>query len=319
MSSPVPVERRRRQAILFAAKLALSVTLLVVLFRHLGSAAVLDALAHTSWWVLVFAVFALTTQTAISSLKWLILLRQQGTTSIGFLQLLGIYLKSDFINLFMPSIIVGDAYRAAQLRRHTASVQAALPSIIVDRGSGLAALLLLGAIGLLVRFQPQHLVAAMSLLAIAAMAGYLLLIGPVARYMASVRPTAFFGVPGIIAQSIHALRPSQTLLGVVALSLLFQFDTVVINWVYSLGLEIPVSFLQLLAIVPAVYLLEVLPISVNGIGAREGAFALLFGQIGVAPAYGVALGLTISITRYLAGSVGGALLAMEAILGRSRR
>lgn len=318
MNGPENAGQRRRRTVIFAAKLALSITLLVVLFRHLGSAAVLDAFSHTSWMVLVFAVFALTAQSAISTLKWLLLLRQQGITSIRYLQLLRIYLKSDFINLFMPSIVVGDAYRATQLRKHTGSFHSALSSIIVDRGSGLAALVFLGAIGLLVRLLPQYLLPGIVGLVAFAAAGYLLLIGPLARLIASVRPGAMFGVPGIITQCIEALQPSRTLLFIAALSLVFQFNTVVINLVYCRGLGIQVSLMELMSIVPAVYLLEVLPISVNGVGAREGAFALLFGQIGLTPAHGVALGLTISVTRYLAGLVGGALLAAEAIQNRSR-
>jgi glycosyltransferase 2 family protein len=310
-------ERKRRRVILFVAKLALSVTLLIVLFSHLGSAAVLDAFSRTSWWVLVFAVFALTAQSALSTLKWLLLLRQQGVASIRYLQLLKVYLKGDFINLFMPSFVVGDAYRATQLRKHTGTLHSALPSIIVDRGSGLGALVFLGAIGLLVRLAPQHLVAGTLVLLAAAVAGYLLLIGAVARLAASTRPTALFGVPGILAQSIGALRPSPTFFCIVALSFVFQFNTIVINFVYCLGLNIPVSFMQLMSIVPAVYLLEVLPISINGIGARESAFAVLFAQIGLEPAHGVALGLTISATRYIAGLVGGIVLATEAIRNRS--
>ena len=49
------------------------------------------------------------------------------------------------------------------------------------------------------------------------------------------------------------------------------------------GLDMQVSFLDGLMIVPTVLLLTTLPISVAGWGVREGAMVAGFGLVGVAP------------------------------------
>jgi len=307
-----------KQSLLFVAKVAVSSTLLLFLFSKLGSAAVLEALSRADVTLLAFSTALLIGQTALSAWKWQLLLRQQGV-DIRFLPLLKIYLISNFINLFMPSIVIGDAYRASQLRRYTASLQGALPSIIVDRGSGLAALLIIGALGLTSLYWPDYVLLAIAAIVIFTLAMYALLIGPIARRAAAISPKALFGLPGVLVEITRSLRPSQTLLWVVILSFVFQFNTVLINWVYCVALNIPVEFRQLLTAVPAVYLLEMLPISINGVGLREGAFSVLFAQMGIAAHYGLALGLTITVMRYVAGIVGGVLLAIDTLSGRATR
>ncbi|MCP5471091.1 MAG: flippase-like domain-containing protein [Sinobacteraceae bacterium] len=311
----MPLTARRRAAALFIVKLIFSVSLLTLLFWKLGSQAVLDLLRRASPGLLLLSVVALVGQTALSAVKWQLLLRRQGVTSLGYPQLLKIYLVGNFINLFMPSMLVGDAYRAARLRPHAEGWQGAVPSVLVDRATGLAMLLLIGALGLLYVYAREYLLpGALGLLAGAVLL-YLLLLGPVAGWTARRNVTGSSRLARLLGQVAEALRPGPALLWVLLISCLFHFNTIVINWLYCQALGLPVRLELLLAIVPAVYLLEMVPLSINGIGVRESAFALLFRQVGLDPLSGVALGLTVSVMRYVAGLVGGAVMALEALRG----
>jgi uncharacterized protein (TIRG00374 family) len=309
--------RIHRRAIVFAIRLTLSCALLAVLFNELGSAEILQTLARAKLELLLLATFVLIGQTALSTLKWLILLLRQGVQSVAYLPLLKIYLISNFINLFMPSILVGDAYRVARLRRYTENLQGALPSIIVDRASGLAALIVLGTVGLLTLYSPRHLFIGTAALIVGVVGLYLTIVGPIAKRVSNGAAIKQSRLSSVLAQVCHALRPSVALVGIVAISFAFHVNTVVINWIYCLALGIPVSFTQLLTAVPAVYVLEALPISINGIGVRESAFAVLFDQMQLAPVHGVALGVTVSVMRYVAGVVGGLLLVVDALRARA--
>ena len=60
-----------------------------------------------------------------------------------------------------------------------------------------------------------------------------------------------------------------------------------------------------LAFVPAVAIVQVMPLSIGGLGFREGAFALFLGPLGVPSTRAIALGLliyVINLTVSLAGA-----------------
>src|SRR5262249_60867552 len=75
-------------------------------------------------------------------------------------------------------------------------------------------------------------------------------------------------------------RP-RAVLAATLLSVVVQVGNVLIVWLIGLALAaaVPASFYWVL--VPVVSLLTVLPISVNGMGVREGAVVLLLAQVGV--------------------------------------
>jgi len=98
---------------------------------------------------------------------------------------------------------------------------------------------------------------------------------------------------------------------VIAISFLFQFNVVVGNQIYCAALDIDIPFGHLLVIVPVVYLTEILPISVNGIGVRDGAFALAFSMLGYKMEDGLAVAILVIFVRYGVGMIGGLVFLKE--------
>lgn len=298
-------------------KAVISASLLGLLIWQLGTDTLLRVLRDASWWLPASAVFMLTLQTALSAGKWFLLLRKQGVT-IGYGSLLKTYLIGNFINLFMPSVVGGDAYRAVRVSRYTSGVARALPSIIVDRVTGIAALLFVGATGLTLLVSPESLLLAVGAQVVVLLALFALLIGPIGRLLQRLSPDALFGIPRVATMVVTALAPSVTLAAVIGLALVFQFNTVIINWVYSLLIGVDVPLTTLLLIVPVVYLAEAVPISINGLGVREATYTAMFMQLGLPAEYGLLLGLTVSAMRYVAGIVGGVLFAVDSFLPETR-
>jgi hypothetical protein len=95
---------------------------------------------------------------------------------------------------------------------------------------------------------------------------------------------------------------------VLSISLLFQLGIVVINKIYAMALSIGIAFHELLVIIPLVYLTEVLPISINGIGVRDSAFVFFYSTLGYAKEDGLAIALLVLVMRYVSGLVGGLVL-----------
>lgn len=304
-----------RGRLLFALKLAISMSLLVVLFVRLETGEIVQLFARADGWLLGLGALCLIGQTALATLKWSLLLQEQGLRA-RYLELLHINLISGFINLFTPGTVGGDAYRALRIRHQTSGLKGALPSIIVDRGSGVLALLVIGSLGLAAVYLPQAIAAVAVGVILCFGLGYGLLIGPIATWTGRANHGACFGALGVIDQVVQALRPSRRLLWVILLSFVFQLNTVWISWVYALATHIDVRLDQLLVLIPVVYLVEMLPISVSGVGLREGTLTVMFGQMGLVPEHGLVLGLTISIMRYVVGVLGGALFASDLLAAK---
>lgn len=312
-----PVTTSNRKRLILLGKLCVSLVIILLLFRHVDVREVGRLFARANGWLLAAGTGCVLLQTAISAWKWQVLLRAQRVAA-PYWGLLRAYLIANFINLFMPGFFGGDAYRANWLRQHTGGFGTALPSIIIDRLSGLVALVVIASVGLGVLFTPAYPWVLGAMLLAAMVLGYVLAIGPIDRFLAWLPMPKLRGITTLCRAVIDGIRPRPGLMMVVVLSFVFQLNTVLINWLYSEATNLSVTLPQLLLIVPAVYLLEMLPISINGIGLREGAFTVLFAQMGLPPQEGLALGLTISLMRYVAGVVGGVLLADTMSGGRLR-
>jgi uncharacterized membrane protein YbhN (UPF0104 family) len=91
------------------------------------------------------------------------------------------------------------------------------------------------------------------------------------------------------------------------LSVIVQIANVLIVWLIgqSLHLSIPGSYYLLL--VPTVTLLTLLPISLNGMGVREGGTALLLAPLGVEPSVAVTLAF-LWFAAFVLPSLGGVVI-----------
>jgi uncharacterized membrane protein YbhN (UPF0104 family) len=71
----------------------------------------------------------------------------------------------------------------------------------------------------------------------------------------------------------------------------------------SLGVKVPVQYFALF--IPLTALVQMLPISFNGLGVREGAFQALFSTVDVAGEQAVAISLLYYVLRVITGLIGG--------------
>jgi len=95
---------------------------------------------------------------------------------------------------------------------------------------------------------------------------------------------------------------------------------VFLNKIYclALGIEIPITYLFM--VIPLIYLTEALPISINGLGVREGAFVFFFAQKGISNEEALAAGILVISVRYVfAMLIGGTLFLLEVIRLRGRQ
>jgi hypothetical protein len=320
---------RRRRAALVLLKLAVSSGLLAALLGRANVAGIARGLsnAHPPWLAVALALYAL--MLAVSAWRWQQLLRAQAV-DLPFRRLFESFLVATFFNNFLPSNVGGDVVRIADTSKAAGSKTLATTVVLLDRGLGLLGLFLVGAIGAsLGRWAPgpggnpvgattlwAGLLAGTALSIPLFVAPQLLqvLAGPVRRVHPQWiderldRLTAalvrFRRAPGAMAQCFAGAVAVQAILVLFYLAL-------------ARGLHIPIGFTHLALLVPVSFLVQMVPISINGFGVREATFGVYFRRLGLGLDQALLLSLS-GAAAVLAVSILGAFAYIARIRRRER-
>ena len=240
---------------------------------------------------------------ALSAYKWALLGR-----SVGFARPLAEYTRFYFIgmffNLFAPSTIGGDLVRALYLaggRRRGLAVN----SVLFDRVSGLALLMAVGAAAVLAF--PQYGFP-WPLTAFLVAGGVLLFLG----WWTCPRLVRLLPAPNHFRRQVETelgpfWRDRRLLLRVTGVSLVFHTTQVAVQWVLARAAGVTLPFSYCLIYHPVISVMTALPLSVAGLGVREGGYLFFLTRIDIDDSIAVTIGLCWFAVTVLAGLVGGAL------------
>ncbi len=262
-----------KNALFLALKISVSGLLLSFVLRKVGLQNILSHLGKMDlrFFFLSSLIYILTI--ALASLRWGILLKgsQPGK------KLFSLCLIGSFFNHFMPGAVGGDAVKAYYLYKETGHGGSSLGSVFLDRYVGYSALLSIGLIsgiagyGELKALGLHWLTPSLFLLFLS---GSLLFFG--------LRIGRRFTAIADFYDYFHdTLRDRQALGKAFLLSLLIQVLTILEVYLISLGLGQHPSFTALFVFVPLIITVMAVPISISGLGLREGAFVVLFGLTGI--------------------------------------
>lgn len=257
-------------------RLAVSLLLLIWLGGRTDWERVGQLLPRLWWGAWLTAGGLLLLAQLLSARRWQLLARALGLAP-SWWQCVRWYFIGMFFNLVLPTSIGGDGFRAWYLAQGQAERwPVALGSVLWDRVSGLVVLLALALGGWL--WAPPGLPGWLPLLlggAALAVTGGLLLLPVLACWRRGPR------LVRLLAGSAAPLGQPSLLGRTTLLSLGVQLAN--IHLVACLGqtLNIPVPLTSYYILVPVVCLLAALPLSINGMGVREGALVVLLASWGV--------------------------------------
>lgn len=287
-----------KKAGLLALKLTVTVGLLAYLFSRIEVGSVARLMAGAAWgWVVAGFALYLALQ-GLCAWRWLLLARVlnlEGTWS----RFVRYYYVGMFFNLFLPTGVGGDVYRCYYVARSAADWQRAIISVLADRGVGFGTMCVIAA-GATLAFGRVHLPSWM----VWALAG-----GVVALLALVAVGLAAKGLPASIRASaplvVEFFRRPTTLVFVAGLSFVLQSLVVVVNILIAvaLGLDVPVVFYFIL--IPLIAVATMIPVSLNGLGVREGAFVFFMAQVGVPEAQALSLALLWLVVLIASSAIGG--------------
>jgi hypothetical protein len=250
---------------------------------------------HLGWCLAAF--LALQVGQCLSGWRWQILSHPLGFRD-SVRRFVALYYVGMFFNLFLPTSMGGDVVKAWYLAGRPGRRWPALVTVFSERFSGLLAML---AIGCLATVPNIEVLPAWGLLATwGGLAGALLGMGMLP--LLARRSHRF----RLVAEGVGVWRGQVSrALAALGLSFLVQALSIIQVLCVGLALGLPTPLLVYAAAVPLVCLFMMLPISVNGVGVREGSLVLLLASAGVLPAQALALGLVWFSVTIAAGVLGG--------------
>jgi uncharacterized membrane protein YbhN (UPF0104 family) len=291
MSSAHPESASARRYTLLALKIAVSIILLTVLFSRIDVGHLWTTARHASiaWLLVALALFGLNVLASVW--RWHLLLDAQHV-SVPKPSLLGSFLVANFFANFLPSNIGGDVIRISETARPARSKTLATTVVLMDRGLGMMALVFVAAVGASVAgtVHPAALPiwpawlwaglfagAAASAPAVLAPDGFRRLMQP----LTILHPEWVGGRIEKVTNILGRFRDRPSALGGCFVGALFvQATMVVFYFAVAYALHLDVALSDLSVIVPISFVVQMLPVSVNGFGVREATFSFYFTRIG---------------------------------------
>lgn len=235
----------------------------------------------------------------ISSWRWHRLLDAQHV-HVSFAHLTGSFLIATFFNNFLPSNIGGDVIRIRDTAEATGSKTRAATIVLLDRAIGLIGLVFVAALGATIAtklgdsepFNPMWLWLGMA-------AGSVVIVF-VLFYPKTIgtllKPLRIFHQEWVglqISRLVHAMekfaQSPWALIQCFSGALLVQ--AVIIGFYASIAyaMHIPMPTVHLAVLIPMSFVVQMLPLSVNGFGVRESIFVFYFARLGLPRESAIAL------------------------------
>ena len=304
--------KKAKPAVILILKLAVSAGLLAYLLSRIHIERFWGTFASADFSYITIALVVYLATQMISALRWDVLARPMGF-AIPFKEIVVYYLIGMFFNLFAPGTVGGDVSRVYYLAREgeqdptqgwARSTLPAAVSVFMDRAVGMVVLVWLGAIGL--ALFPRYGVPLVVRYVTFALALSFVVIGLCVPLLRRVLPED--GHPFVVKLRL-ALRSYRTRWRVIPQAMLLSLVIHLIQaWMHLIvgrAIQIDIPFSYCLILYPLVGTFAAIPISLNGIGLREGGYLVLLGVIGVNSTQGVAFGLLLFAVVVLDSLTGG--------------
>ena len=300
-------------------KTIVSLGLLALVFTHIDLSQAWVRLQYLSWPFVVLALLYYTGCQWLSCWRWQVVLRATGHF-VPMTSLLSSYFAGMFLNIFLPGALGGDVYRVYRVAQRTKDPEVALVSVFLERFTGLAALSALALLGLPPAFKlvGRWDIILLFVTCVGMLVGAVLLIASPKLLIWTEPWLVRFRLSGLAVRlaKIQILlrqfaRHRSALALSMGLSLLLQLAIVYYHYLVAQQLKIPVSYLELLVFIPIIVVVTLLPISLGGLGLKEGLWAYLFSRIGLTVDQALLLSLTITMLGWLLSLPGAVILLMD--------
>lgn len=292
-----------------AVRIAVTLALLAVVAAQIDWAELGRALRDGRWEYFALAVGVMFLALVCGGVRWHLLLRAADVPTTPR-RTAHAYAIGTFTNLFLPTSMGGDAARGWLIGRSGTALVAALVTVVVERLSALACLFVLAWIAVAADpgAIPSELIVALavaSAVGIVALALAALAIGPGRGRLAGLVPVRARGVVREVREALVAsLAPGLRTVEVFALGFVFQALVIVEVWATAeaINMDLPLALAAVASTL--VLVVTLVPLSVAGLGLREGGYVVVLGAAGYGATEATLLSLLTFVALALASAPG---------------
>lgn len=294
-------------------KIVVSIALIIFILSKIDLCKMIIELRSVN---IIFILLAFLTQLLaipIRSFMWKTsLLVQKINAPLSLLMTLN--LITSFFNNFLPTTMGGDIVKAHKMSKYSGKTIESIASVIVNRLCGFFALITFSVFGVIFGFKlikETNIASVVFILLFLSIFFILFIFNKklIEKFKFIKKVTIFFDKKNMLAQFYESFyiykSDKKNLFFIYMIALLAQFIVLIYYYVIILSLNLNIPFLYLMIVVPLICILEMLPISINGIGIRECAALFFFTKVGVAPHLAVLIGLINFLLRTIVSLIGG--------------
>lgn len=285
-----------RARLLLGLRVVASAAMLALLVPriHLASLFPSHQLSTLAWLAGGLAVFTLAV--FLSTVRWGQVLEALDIPS-DLPPLFSHTLAGMFVSNFLPTTVGGDILRVTRLSAANGQRHTSVASVVVERLTGFLVLPFITLVALVGNPTLLHMGRA-SRLALAVAAGTLVALVAILVLVSNRHlgerflGHSWLGFATHVQLGLARLRHDPgAAAGVLVSALAYQLTMVAGAWMAGHALGLQVGWSAMMAFIPIVAIAQVLPLSVSGLGLREGTLVLLLAPLGVATGQAVAFGL----------------------------
>jgi uncharacterized protein (TIRG00374 family) len=254
------------------------------------------------WWVAA-AFLLVVFDRLVVNLRFDVLLTARGM-KVRFGKLLRMQLAANFLGSFLPSSVGVDAVRIAALCRAGYLAAPAVAATLIDRVTLALATLLFGAATLLTVAGtriPGRIVSFVMVATVSSLAVIAIGLHPVVRRWVRTRllprlAGRFHETMSQIAAAALAYRhDGKALVRTGLLTLVLFLIRIAFAKALAQACGVDVSYLDLLLVIPILWIIVMLPITIGGIGVQDAGYVVLMSIVGV----GASVAFSMSILEHL--------------------
>ncbi len=302
-----------------ALRLVITIVTFGLILWWVGPRELVAAFTNVLWFWLAVRVVPYAGSLWIQARRWQMFLRLEDITTETNRLFRRIWMSRFFANM-LPGSIGGDIFRVIESGDFSNSKMAVARSVLLDRVVALVSLGLYTSIACLAwawksMWPILGLVAAVGL--VCSVIALLLLATNwpshmMERCVEKLHEGRVREFCSQLANSLRKLAGHRSLLIRAALiTILFNVTWAISSYCGFLALDLTISPLLVITLIPVVYAVTAVPISINGLGVSEGVFVLVFVAGGLQPADAAAVAILLRVTGILLSGFGGLLYLFE--------
>ena len=306
-------------------KLVIPLAILFYLFSALDVSLIKSYIFQTNPGIFLVSFIILCVRNLIGAYRSSVLLKYKGL-QYPLTALTRYYFIGNFFNLFLPAVVGRDIARGYYLYNTSSGKKGTISSIFIERFIGTAALVLLSLFSVVIAmilgfevFKNDVIRIIVVIFCLSLVLFLLFFYEKTNKLLESM--LGFFAlsklkpIVAFIQDILNYNRSPAVLLNTFLSSMAFQLFGVISTYLIALSLNCSQPFIFFFILLPVIWLAGLLPISINGLGVREGSFVLLFRTTGMTEEMAMTIGILWSVQTIGLGLIGGVLFLLE---GRGR-